>query len=137
MQFGLRGCGMRAYELRCHCEHLLRASELGLQEPVVILADLRDDPFAHLHGHPVDDAAGDEHAATNRINRIVPVIRSRPLGVCRCRAIRGKCNEFFRPCDEKPLRKSSRRVLPYPFVRTFSRSQSHWGISLQKKTITA
>ena len=61
LQFGLRGRGMRAHELRRHREHLLRTSEFGLQEPVVILADLRDDPFAHLHGHSVDDAAGDEH----------------------------------------------------------------------------
>ena len=60
--FGLRRCGVRAREACRRREHLLRASEFDLQEPVMVLADLRDDASAHLHGHAVDDASGDEHA---------------------------------------------------------------------------
>ena len=60
--FGLRRCGVRTREACCRREYLLRTSEFDLQESVMVLADLRDDASAHLHGHAVDDASGDEHA---------------------------------------------------------------------------
>ena len=125
---------MRAYELRCHCEHLLERPNSACRVGV-ILADLRDDPFAHLHGHPLM-LAGDEHARHQQDQPESFRHPEPPRFGCVPLSLPFRANVMVQALRQK----NPAEIVPQGLISLCplpsSRSQSHWG-SVSEKEYTA